>query len=351
MGMKWQALVVGALVCSLVSAQVPAVPPGGVKPVPKKSTKPVKDERARVLERAQSMRKGISTGKQLKSHVKVRVRLQNGNRLTGVVKDGRLVERVDGLRFVDAQALDTGAGIRLWYSSNTRSYIFIPFVSLKSYEVVQRLSAQQLFAIEKEMQMSEKRAKERAAKAQAQAQAKAKAKAGGGAPVKAPATLPGKDPIKDPADRMAALKGFSTQGSPVAKEPSVGGAVAPLGEAPAGGSAPPTTTPAAEKAAPVTSAEVAGELKEAKQELVWANLLRSYPPKDGWNEAKKNEIASRMVVVGALPSKFELEFVKKFDMWMAACEHNGIDPNIGVVKKPQTKREQRRAERARIRGQ
>ena len=52
MGMKWQALVVGALVCSLVSAQVPAVPPGGVKPVPKKSTKPVKDERARVLEGA-----------------------------------------------------------------------------------------------------------------------------------------------------------------------------------------------------------------------------------------------------------------------------------------------------------
>ena len=62
-------------------------------------------------------------------------------------------------------------------------------------------------------------------------------------------------------------------------------------------------------------------------------------------------VAGRMVVVGALPSKFELEFVKKFDMWMAACEHNGIDPNIGVVKKPQTKREQRRAERARIRGQ
>ena len=72
--------------------------------------------------------------------------------------------------------------------------------------------------------------------------------------------------------------------------------------------------------------------------------------KDGWNEAKKNEIARRQVVIGVPPSKFELEFVEKFDEWIKACEHNGIDPNASVVKKPPTKREQRRAERARIRG-
>ena len=155
--MKWQAVVGAWLALGVAVAQVPAAPPGGVKPAVKES--------ARVEKRAESMRESITKGRQVKAHVKVIVRLKNGNRLTGVVKDGRLVERVDGLRFVDAQARDQGAGIRLWYSGGTRSYIFVPFLSLKNYEVVQRLSQKQLEDIEGEMQMAERRAKEREAKA------------------------------------------------------------------------------------------------------------------------------------------------------------------------------------------
>ena len=104
------------------------------------------------------------------------------------------------------------------------------------------------------------------------------------------------------------------------------------------------------KTAPAKVGDADAELDEAKKELAWSNLLRSYPPKGGWNEAKKNEIARRRAVIGVPPTKFELAFVKSFDQWMQACEHSGVDPNAGVVKKPQTKRERRLAERARLRG-
>jgi hypothetical protein len=275
--MKWQAFVVASVVCGLVAAQVPAAPPGGVKVVPRKTAKPIKSDVARVLERAKSMRRGITTGRPVKSHVKVRVRLQNGNRLAGVVKDGRLVERVDGLRFVDAQALDAGAGIRLWYSGGTRSYIFVPFVSLKNYEVVQRLSQQQLLAMENEMQMAEKRASEREARAMRRARGSAMG------------TVPAAGP-EGVAGRVAGLSNFAKPGQAPVK--LTGNAVGT-----ATGTAAVTTNPGAAKTAPAKVGDADAELDEAKKELAWSNLLRSYPPKDGWNEAKKNEIARRRAVI------------------------------------------------------
>ena len=123
-------------------------------------------KRDRVEERSQDMRKQIDTGKHLMSHVRVAVRLKNGNRLQGVVKDGRLVERVDGLRFVDAQARDAGAGIRLWYSSGRRNYVFVPFTDLSEYEVEERLSQKQLDALEEELQMNETKREEQMRDAQ-----------------------------------------------------------------------------------------------------------------------------------------------------------------------------------------
>lgn len=341
--MKWHSCIVASLLAALVSAQNPA-PPGGVKSKPAKKT-------ARADERARSMRNQITEGRMVKSHVRVRVRLSNGNRLTGVVKDGRLVERVDGLRFVEAQARDRGAGIRLWYTGGTRSYIFVPFDSLKNYEVVQRLSQKQLMEIEKEMQMAEKRAAERKAAAARRANGKAKGDAKSttapGQPQQpagnAPPTIeglgtwkPGKPGAQAaPTTEQANAEGTETQkaeaqklgadGKPVAGTPGKAGKEAKTGEAKA-------TT------------------EEVQQQLKWSELLRKYPPKSGWNEAKKQEIERRQVVIGATPSKFELEFVEQFDDWMQACEHNGIDPNAAVEKKPQSKRERRRAERARTRG-
>jgi hypothetical protein len=312
-GMKWQAVVVASLVGGMAFAQVPPAPPGTVKKAE------VKKDAQRIAERAKDMRQSITKGRQVKAHVKVVVRLKNGNRLTGVVKDGRLVERVDGLRFVDAQARDQGAGIRLWYSGGTRSYIFVPFVSLKNYEVLQRLSQKQLMDIENEMQMAEKRAKEREAKAAREAKGSASGVGESNGP--APGTLDSNTPGNvdgSTVDGGANEAAKSDAGKPDAK--------------------------------PVTADDAASQVAQAKQELAWAQLLRSYPPKAGWNAAKKDEISRRQVVIGVLPSKFELEFVDKFDDWLKACAHNKVDPNEGVIKPTESKRDRRRAERERARG-
>lgn len=332
-GMKWQALMVASLVCGLAYAQVPAAPPGGTKPAPKKAD--------RVAKRAESMRDSITKGRQVKAHVKVLVRLQNGNRLRGVVKDGRLVERVDGLRFVDAQARDQGAGIRLWYSGGTRSYIFVPFKSLKNYEVVQRLSQKQLLEIESEMQMAERSAKERAA----EVARRAKDDASATATAPAPGTLEVNTTAPKQSD-LNKVPGFANL--PNAAKPPVAGL--PVGDVAAAKTGSPAAKQQGDTTAPAKVSDPGLELKEAKKELVWAQLLRSYPPKAGWNEAKKNEIARRRTVIGVVPSDFELDFVKKFDEWVQACEHNGVDPNAGIIQKPKTKRERRNAERRRIRG-
>jgi hypothetical protein len=333
--MKWQALMVALLVCGGACAQVPAAPPGGTKPAAKTVD--------RVSKRAEKMRDSIATGRQVKAHVKVLVRLQNGNRLRGVVKDGRLVERVDGLLFVDAQARDHGAGIRLWYSGGTRSYIFVPFKSLKSYEVVQRLSQKQLMDLESEMQLAEKRATERVA----QAARRAKGDAGGAVPTPDPFEVNATRPKQSDLQQVPGFGKLPTASLPMAgRSTATAKSAGQLATQKSGSKG----AKVGDAAAPGKVTDPASDLKQAKQELMWAQLLRSYPPKAGWNEVKKNEIARRKVVIGVVPSEFEMDFVKKFDSWMEACERNGVDPNAGVIQKPKTKRELRREERRRVRG-
>jgi hypothetical protein len=333
--MKWQAFVVALLVCGGACAQVPAAPLGTTKPAAKPAD--------RVSKRAEKMRDSITKGRQVKAHVKVLVRLKNGNRLRGVVKDGRLVERVDGLLFVDAQARDRGAGIRLWYSGGTRSYIFVPFTSLKSYEVVQRLSQKQLMALESEMQMAEKRAKERVA------QAARRAKSESARADLSPGTSSGS---ATPLGQLDLPQAPGLRGLPTGSLPRLGSPTATA--KPADPLAPSKGDSKGKKVGdagnPGENTNPALDLKQAQQELVWAQLLRSYPPKAGWNEVKKNEIARRKVVIGVVPSEFEMEFVQKFDSWMQACERNGVDPNAGIIQKPKTKRDRRREERRRVRG-
>lgn len=247
-------------VCSALLAQDPAAP------APKPPAPP-----DRVEQRSQAMREQIGTGRQVDSHVRVAVRLKNGNRLIGVVKDGRLVERVDGLRFVDAQARDAGAGIRLWYSGNGRNYVFVPFVDFAEYEVLQRLTAKQLADIEREMQQEEKKAPPVQGKTDAEV-----------------AATPPAEPAGDAAD----------------KPPS------PAGEG----------VPAAVPAA--------GDGAAAAQQRKWYELLAAYPPKEGWSRHKRDEIARRFVVIGAKPSEHEQKFVDQFAEWEKACAHFGIDAKV-----------------------
>lgn len=254
---------------SLAVAQTPAEP-SPATPAPTKDA-------LRTAQRAQSMREQIGSGRPQQLHVRVAVRLKNGNRLLGVVKDGMLIERVDGLRFVEAQADDAGAGVRLWYSAGANSYVFVPFGQFQEYEVLQRLSQKQLATLEQEMQMRQRAAEERAA-----ASAPAAAE-----PPSAPGGEPAPAVESEPAPAPAVL----------AKKAKGKGGKSATGE---GAESP------------------AGELD---QQRAWVGLLQEYPPSAGWNKARRDEIARKFAVVGVPPTPAEKRFVDQFDQWSLACVH------------------------------
>ena len=295
-------------------------------------------------QQAREMRAAIRDGKVRTSHVKVRVRLKNGNRLTGVVKDGRLVERLEGLRFVEAEAGERGAGIRLWYTSGTRSQVFVPFADLQDYEVVQSLTRQELKRIEEQLQQPERVRRAPAATSVAKATEVQRV------PKRRTETItagrrPGRPP--PPPD---GLDSWARQPLPPSVE--IGAPRAP--DAPSAPAAP--AAPSAEEVElrpatpPVGGAVADRAIATAQQLLVWSELLRKFPPKMGWNAARKDEIARRLVVVGANPSAAESEFVAQFTEWLRACNHHGIAPDVTVAKPPETKRDRRRIEHARRRG-
>lgn len=221
------------------------------------------------------MREHMDTGRPLMSHVRVAVRLKNENTLRGVVKDGKLVERVDGLRFVDAQAKEPGAGIRLWYTTGVRNYIFIPFSQFAEYEVLQRVSQEELEEMERELQREEA--------------SRGAAAATPAAPATEPARAadPDKDAGKQPKDKGAKDKDGK-------------------GKDEAGKDA------------------AAGEQEQTRQ---WFQLVQAYPPTAGWNEKKRDEIMRRKVVIGATPSEVEMKFVEKYAEWQKACAHFGVETN------------------------
>ena len=292
----------------------------------------------RAEQRARDMRSQLFQRNATSGHVKVRVRLKNGNRLTGVLKDGRVVERVEGQRYVPAAASERGAGVRLDYVAGTRGFLFVPFSRLESYRVLQRMTHAQLRELEQELQRAE-----RPAPAAKPAATDGPASIGDpAAPQRAATASPRRlPPPPDGLDAWAA-------GTAVAEAPPAAAAVQtpPPGE----GANASTTASAKVDAAPVAAEKPAAEaVAAAKQEAAWADLLRRFPPAAGWSEDKKQEISRRFVVIGAKPSPKELEFVERFTEWLQACAHAGVDPAAGSPPAPKSRGEARRAARSRAR--
>ncbi|MEO6595406.1 MAG: hypothetical protein ABIP94_11700 [Planctomycetota bacterium] len=281
--MKWHLVVVALAATFCIEAQAPPV----AAPKPAGESKDAKDgkrEGVRTLERAQSMREQIDAGRPVKSHVRVAVRLKNGNKLSGVVKDGQLVERIDGLRFVEAQAQETGAGIRLWYATGARNYVFVPFADFNGYQILQRLSQKQIDEIERDMQMEESRRAEREA-----AQAR---------------KVVGKvEPSPAQAEEGDGTPRATPEQSP---KPVV-----------------PSKTEVAKDGTPVLTA---AEKAELERQRLWFSLMQDYPSTAGWGATKRDEISNRMVVIGAKPSDKEQRFVDQFAEWQKACEHFAVKP-------------------------
>lgn len=233
-------------------------------------------DRDRLDRQVQEMRRQVVEGQVIRSHVRVTVRLKNGNRIRGIVKDGFLVERVDGLRFVGADQDDPGAGIRLYYWNGRRNFVFLPFADMREYHVNQRLSSDELAAIEYETRRQE----------------------------------------EEEARRLAAERAAAGQ------QPGTG---TPEGGA---GSTDPAAgeTPAEQPAVPLPGGAQPGENGIGAELQGLYQLLQQYPPSAGWGPEKRDEISRRKAVIGANPSPAELKFVERYREWEHACRLFGVTP-------------------------
>ena len=109
------------------------------------TAQPTRTELEQQLDRqAAEMRQRVADGTAFRSHVRVTARLKNGNTIRGIVKDGLLVERLDGLSFVASEQGEPGAGLRIYYWNGSASYVFLPFADMKECKINERITAEQL---------------------------------------------------------------------------------------------------------------------------------------------------------------------------------------------------------------
>jgi hypothetical protein len=233
------------------------------------------EERERVLrdveEKAQAMRKGETL---IRANVRVAVRLKNGNKLTGIVKNEQFVERLDNLDFVPAHVQSPDAGIRVWYYDNTTSYIFLPYAEIVAYRILTRLSDREVQEIEQVVERQ-----------RADAEARRK---------------------EQLAQKAATSKAAQEKAQ------------------------------AEEKARTESKGPPAGEPNEEEKRLL--NLLEEFPPDDGWSDARAKEIERRKVVVGAYPNQQEKRFLEVLPQWLQAVElRKKLEAGKSKEKPPESK--------------
>ncbi|MGE3175652.1 MAG: hypothetical protein AB7O97_23720 [Planctomycetota bacterium] len=289
------ALVCSVLTCAPCAQDQPAPRPKLERPRGQDQGQEPRDSE-QVDQQVQEMRRQMTEGRTYRSHVRVTVRLKNGNRMRGIVKDGFVVERIDGMRFVAAEASEAGAGMRLYYWNGKDNFVFLPFQDIENYRINARLTSAQLALIEREARQQEEEAERVRREANAAAAAQAAERAQKDAANPTPMGEGGESGIQPqpPMPQPGTQPGTQPGSQPVV-EP-----------APAGGDAP------------------AGGVGQELQQLY--ALLQEFPPAAGWNEAKRDEIQRRKTVIGANPSDQEKKFVERFADWQRACALFGAKP-------------------------
>ena len=214
--------------------------------------------RQEILEKQRLMREG----RVIRSNVRVIVRLQNGARFRGVVKGGRVIERVDGLAFVPADVASPDAGLRLWYYNNTNSYIFLPFATIKHHNIGEKLTDEEIEMIEQRIVAAKRMADQRR---QMLARARQDAKV--------------REAQVETVDQAAPAKPGGAANKTAKNDP-----------------AKPSMDPALTK------------------------LLEEFPPEDGWSEQKYQQIQKNKVVVGVYPDQKSSRFVANYEEWSRAKE-------------------------------
>src|SRR5690606_16761195 len=206
-------------------------------------------------------REDMRVGRTDRYNVRVRVKLKNGARLSGVVKNGRLVERAEGIDFVEADREAPDAGIRLHYFDDTTSFVFLRWADIESHKVIVKLTDEEVRALERELAERERKRQEALRAAQN----------GAPTPDGNPAG-PGQAPAK--ANEGAAKDGGDKQ---------------------------------------TGKTDEAGKEEAAKE----YPLLAEFPPAEGWGEARLQEIQRRKIAVGVYPNEREKRFLEVFGEWKA----------------------------------
>ncbi|PIE22322.1 MAG: hypothetical protein CSA62_12980 [Planctomycetota bacterium] len=209
-------------------------------------------KRKEIRERIRDARSRMRRGEYVESHVRVRVKLRNGERLEGVVKNGRFVERPAGLEFIRSEMKVKGAGLRIFYYNGTVGYIFIPYRSIETYRVLKLLTDLEVKSIHDSMKEKEAEARRYAEKR--------------------------REEIKKRADAHK-LK--------TAKKSAL----------------------TAEQKAAAERAKI-----EAEQKRLLA-LVDEFPPSKGWNAEKIAELKRRAIIINVYPNKKERRFMDVFDDW------------------------------------
>lgn len=213
----------------------------------------LKKRRAAIRERIQRERARRRETNVVRTHVKVRVKLRNGERLQGIVKNGNFVERPSGgLEFVRAEMTQKDAGLRLWYYNRTDGYIFLPYKMIETYKVLKRLTDVEIKIIRDEIVESEVAKKAAATKRRKQLEDKAKAYKEG---------LKTNEKLDELAKGIEAKK------------------------------------------------------KQAEAEAALLALIEEFPPDEGWGEERINQINIRRLTIKVFPNAKERRFIEVFEQW------------------------------------
>jgi hypothetical protein len=188
-------------------------------------------------------------------HAKVQVLLKNGQKLQGIVKNNRFVERSAGLGFAVATKDDPMSGLRLWFTSPGQNWLFLNYRDIQAVDMIGRVSDIEVREMEAKLdqEMNQKLAGETAQRV-AEVQAELKAR----------------DDARK-ADQEASDKAKKDEAKKKLKE----------------------------------------EVEAAKK------VVNRFPPDDGWGEDRKKEILAKKAN-HVYPTPDEAEFIKSYAEWEKA---------------------------------
>lgn len=207
-----------------------------------------------VRDQVEQMRKAMREGRIVRHNVKVKVRLKNGNKINGIVRNGRFIEKHDGLDFVVTDERER-AGLRLWYYNGTNSYIFLPHASIAHYKLGIKMTDREIQDLEQRLVAAEVRRREME-----------------------------REMAEERRKRLLAGRNKDKKG-PAAK-------------------------------ASDEEEKYGRKLTDDERKLM--ALLEEYPPEKGWGEKKIKDLKLRRITIGVYPNKEEKKFEESFEDWNKA---------------------------------